>query len=144
MVSSSSSRFAAKTSNSEFPIGVASIPYRGLATQRGPLPFIGHLETAAPDPCNEHVAQWGELSSPGCVIHPGEKQAWHGIGALLVKSLRPESFLQALAHYSYISEPQVRVRCPAWYADSQSAIRSERRRVLGDAVVVYLAVDGGP
>src|SRR5262245_48307975 len=40
--------------------------------------LLGHLETAAPAPGNEHAMQWGELSSPHCVIHLGERPARHG------------------------------------------------------------------
>jgi len=34
---------------------------------------LGHREIAASAPGNEHAAQWGGLSSPHCVIHPGER-----------------------------------------------------------------------
>src|SRR4051812_5085513 len=63
------------------PFPIAMSPSRAL---RCP---VRTPQTAAPAPGNQHAAQWGEMSSPHCVIHPGERPARGRRVALLVKSL---------------------------------------------------------
>ncbi len=40
--------------------------------------ILGHLHSVAPALGHDDDAQWGELSSPHGVIHPGEKSVSRG------------------------------------------------------------------